>query len=224
MNLKKWNWMFQVALLLLNAGLFIAWHGFIWDATELTWATDLFQSKLITGLLAAALHLIALITQLILTPRAKERMVFPVHRNPLPGTRAFTKLAFSDDRIDVSRLQRKHGPLPQEPSQQNRLWLQIYEDWKGTPEVSHSHSNWLLFRDLTGMSVVLAVVLSGASIAIKSVFEALPYVLVLIAEYLLLSQIARNVGNRFVVNVLVRESVEIGKERFGGPNENKHNS
>lgn len=224
MNLKKWNWMLQVALLLLNAGLFIAWHGYFWDTTELARATNLLQSKLITGLLAAALQLIALITHLILTPSAKDRMVFPFHRNPLPGTRAFTKLALSDNRIDVSRLRLKYGSLPQEPGHQNRLWLQVYENWKSSSEVSYSHRNWLLFRDLTGMSVVLTVLLSGASIAITSVFDALPYVIVLIAEYFVLSQIARNVGNRFVVNVLVRESVGIGKERFGGLHETQYNS
>src|SRR5262245_58674984 len=63
--------------------------------------------------LPAALGLILVGVANALLPQTwKARIVFLRWKNPLPGSEAFTKFAYCDDRIDVQTLGRSLGPLP----------------------------------------------------------------------------------------------------------------
>ena len=57
----------------------------------------------------------------LLTPNDKARLVFWRWRDPLPGSRAFTKYAQQDVRVDLAALTSKFGALPTSPRDQNAL-------------------------------------------------------------------------------------------------------
>ncbi|MCK5231933.1 MAG: hypothetical protein KAR13_16795, partial [Desulfobulbaceae bacterium] len=133
----------------------------------------------------------------------KAHLVF-WRKNPLPGCRAFTKLGPSDPRIDLKQLGALIGDLPMSPTEQNATWYSLYKKVQNELIVSEAHKGFLLYRDLTGISFLflffgtIALIPAGASVT-----HLLIYVAVCTAQYIILSIVARNHGNRFVCNVLV---------------------
>ena len=101
--------------------------------------------------LALAVALVGIInTQL--SAKAKERIVFCEWDNPLPGCKAFTFYANRDPRIDITKLEEKFGPLPQDPIEQNRTWYKIYKEFREDPAVIDANKGYLFARDYAGMS------------------------------------------------------------------------
>ena len=139
----------------------------------------------------------------VLPPPWKALLVF-WRKNPLPGCRAFTKLAPSDPRIDLKRLSASIGDFPELPSEQNAKWYSLYKKVQDELTVSEAHKAFLLYRDLTGISFLflvfgtIALIPAGASLINLMIHGA-----VCAAEYIVLSIVARNHGNRFVCNVMV---------------------
>ena len=127
-----------------------------------------------------------------------------LRKNPLPGCRAFTKLAPSDPRIYLKRLSASIGDLPELTSEQNAKWYSLYKEVQDELTVSEAHKAFLLYRDLTGISFLflvfgtIALIPAGASLINLMIHGA-----VCAAEYIVLSIVARNHGNRFVCNVMV---------------------
>jgi hypothetical protein len=87
----------------------------------------------------------------------KARIVFLRWRNPLPGSRAFEKANLdSDSRIDRERLRTAvGGTFPRGPREQNAAWYRLYQLWAEDARVEHVHFQWLLYRDLTWLALVL---------------------------------------------------------------------
>lgn len=134
----------------------------------------------------------------------KASLVFWRIKNALPGCRAFRELAKSDPRIDESRLRIKLGNTPMNPHDENAVWYRCYKAVQDHVTVREAHKQFLLNRDLTGISFLffvfgtLAVSLSGASLVNIAVYAAITML-----QYVVFAVVARNHGNRFVCNVLV---------------------
>lgn len=138
-----------------------------------------------------------------LSATAKARIVFMRWHNALPGSEAFTRHAKDDSRVNISSLERAHGPLPTDPRQQNELWYRLYKSVASDPAVTQVHRAFLFARDYTGLSLMMAIVLGVAGfLQIPSTRTAVIYLVILGLQFVLAGQAARNHGKRFVTTVL----------------------
>lgn len=76
-----------------------------------------------------------------------------------------------------------------------------------------SQRNFLLSRDLTGLSFLFLCIYSISAVISKFLFEIdfkllLIYISFLLSQYLILSTVSRNYGNRFACNVLAKISTD----------------
>jgi hypothetical protein len=138
-----------------------------------------------------------------LSPEMKARVVFMAWRDPLPGCKAFTCHAQSDARVDVACLELTHGPLPTAPREQNALWYKLYKTIEQEPAVKQVHRAFLFTRDYTSLALMFALVLGTAGFTqIPSTRVAFIYLGLLLFQFVLAGQAARNHGKRFVTTVL----------------------
>ncbi len=138
----------------------------------------------------------------------KHVLVFWRTKDVLPGHRAFSEIASTDSRIDVSRLKEKcGGAFPEKAAEQNTLWYRLLHKHEEHPAVADAHRRFLALRDMTASVVLLAVFLSFAAFSLK--VDGMFYV-VLVAvigiEYLILRVGAVNEAERLVCNVLAKEA------------------
>jgi hypothetical protein len=144
-----------------------------------------------------------------LTPHWKARLVFWRWRDPLPGCEAFTRWIKADPRIDAAALERKFGPFPTVPAEQNARWYGMYQSVADHPAVSHTHRLFLLGRDYAAIAALIAASLGPAGFwIVPSTSTALIYEVLLLAQYLFARQAARNSGIEFVCTVLALKSHE----------------
>jgi hypothetical protein len=155
---------------------------------------------------------IATVLNGLVSPDMKARLVFLRWHHALPGHRAFSKYAGRDPRIDLSAVEQLHGsPLPIDPVEQNRAWYRIYKTVENEQPVRQVHRDFLLLRDYTGMCVVFIALYGAVGLyAIPSVKIGLIYLLLLVAQYLLVRQAAANYGIRLVTTVLARRAAKEG--------------
>ena len=133
----------------------------------------------------------------------KARLVFWNWSHPLPGCRAFTEYASADPRINRDTLQKYEGPLPTEPDKQNALWFKWYREFQDEPGVKQVHKEYLFTRDYAGISFLLIFFFGSLALwQMRSVKVAGIYLVILIAQYLLVRWAAHNHGVRFVTSVL----------------------
>jgi hypothetical protein len=141
-----------------------------------------------------------------LSAEAKARVVFLRWNNPLPGCEAFSRHASRDPRIDLDELGRRHGPLPSDPAQQNRLWYKLYKSVEAEPSIQQVHREFLFARDYACLALMMIVILGGVGfLQIRSLSTALGYFAILVLQFALTVRAARNHGRRFVTNVLATE-------------------
>jgi hypothetical protein len=159
------------------------------------------------GIVAAGVPILAIILAGVLGDVGKARLVFWRWKDPLPGCRAFSKLADNDSRIDMTGLRSKLGEFPSEPKAQNALWYRLYRKHGAALRVLQAHKVYLLTRDMTAISAFFAIVMS-TSIFLQTATARIGtiYAVALIAQYLLIATAARNYGERFVTNVLLEET------------------
>lgn len=133
----------------------------------------------------------------------KARLVFWRWQNPLPGSEAFTRYAKQDNRVDFAALEKAYGPLPTKPDEQNSLWYKMYRTLEEDASVKQAHHDFLFTRDWASLAVLLLLTLGPASFFYSpSTKTALLYLAMLIAQYLLARQAAKNYGVGFVTTVL----------------------
>jgi hypothetical protein len=134
----------------------------------------------------------------------KATLVFWRLKYALPGHRAFTVHALNDTRINQQRLKTMFkGTLPIDPAEQNAAWYKLYRPVRDDVIVSSAHKLFLLLRDYTAMSVLFIVAFGPwALMAVTNRRVAAGYVLILLAQYLIVRQAAANAGVRMVTNVL----------------------
>jgi hypothetical protein len=161
---------------------------------------------LANGLIASAVPAIALLLSYLVPAQLKANLVFWRKKNALPGCRAFSELAYKDQRIDISALRRKVGDFPSDPQDQNTLWYRLFKKHESQILVQEAHQRFLFFRDIASislllLSVLVLIVAFAKSFSINHVYG----LTVVLTQYLLFMVAARNTGNRFVQSVLALE-------------------
>ena len=145
----------------------------------------------------------ALILSSLLSADQKAVLVFWRFKHPLPGTRAFSVYAEADHRIDLAKLKKHVGEFPMDPRAQNAKWYSLYKQVDSDPSVVDSHKNYLLFRDIAAMSLLLVPTLP---VAMYFVGVDTPRILIsavwFLGQFLVSAWAARTTGIRFVQNVL----------------------
>jgi len=161
-------------------------------------------ASVLLGLLVAALDALP-------GPNLKAQIVFLRRRHPLPGSRAFERANLdTDTRIDRDRLRGLvGGAFPRAPGEQNATWYRLYKERENDPRVEHAQFQWLLFRDLTWLALVLLALALAATVANAHAripaFGGAVAALVLI---LVFRRAAAVLARRFVNTVLALASTE----------------
>ncbi|WP_394870496.1 hypothetical protein [Clostridium butyricum] len=154
--------------------------------------------------------LVIFILKGILSSDIKASIVFWRIKSPLPGCRIFTKIGIKDCRIDFKALEDKHGALPKDPVEQNKLWYKFLSKYRDDEMISKSHRDYLFSRDLTALAFLFLIFYSIAAIFInKGITSVWIYLFILLIQYLILSIVSQNYGNRFACNVLAKESSSV---------------
>lgn len=166
---------------------------------------DLTPTKVavIRASLTTLLPIPALILSSLISSDHKAILVFWRRQHPLPGARAFSVHAPADPRIDLEKLKKNVGEFPSAEREQNSKWYGLYKQVDSDPSVVDSHKNYLLFRDIAAMSLLLvpavplAMYFSGVDSTRMLVSAAW-----FLGQYLIAAFAARTTGIRFVQNVL----------------------
>ncbi|WP_175673288.1 hypothetical protein [Burkholderia ambifaria] len=133
----------------------------------------------------------------------KAIIVFWRLRNPMPGSRAFSVHAPADSRIDLVALKTNVGAFPDDEHAQNAMWYRLYKLVENDTAVLESHQNYLMFRDIAAMSILLAPLAPVVLFVLGSAIATMVWSGVFfIAQYLIAAIAAKNNGIRFVQNVL----------------------
>jgi hypothetical protein len=107
------------------------------------------------------------------------------------------------------------GEFPVDPREQNAKWYGLYKQVDSDPSVVDSHKNYLLFRDIAAMSLLLVPVLPVAMYFIGvDTTRILISAAWFLGQYLVTALAARTTGIRFVQNVLaVHASQKVSNAR-----------
>lgn len=161
------------------------------------------RMAVIRASLTALLPIPALILSSLISADHKAILVFWRLKRPLPGSRAFSVHAPADHRIDLAKLKKNVGEFPVSERDQNSKWYGLYKQVDSDPSVVDSHKNYLLFRDIAAMSLLLVPVLP-----VVMYFSGVDSTRILVSaawflgQYLVTAFAARTTGIRFVQNVL----------------------
>ena len=158
--------------------------------------------------LTVLLPIPALILSSLLSADQKAVLVFWRLKNPLPGARAFSVYAQADHRIDLEKLKTQVGDFPVGAREQNAKWYGLYRQVASDASVADSHKNYLLFRDIAAMSLLLVPALPVAMYMIgvdktRILISATWF----LSQYLVSAWAARTTGIRFVQNVLAVHAI-----------------
>lgn len=162
-----------------------------------------------TALSAAAAAVLAAVVVELLGSEAKARLIYCRWRQALPGYRAFTVHIHEDGlgRINMKALAARYGALPSDPKAQNAMWYGMLLKNGDAAPVAHAHQRYLLFRDLTWVTLILFVAAIGVSIRLG--IESPPRLAFLGALFALLMLLwiaAARFGFNLVKTVLAVES------------------
>ena len=178
------------------------------NITELTQYEKYLTAK--NSVIASFAPIISIVLNGLLPSNVKEVLVFWRIKYSLPGSRVFSDLAKKDLRVNLDKIKEKYGYLPKEPVEQNHLWYKIYKLHESKITTLDSHKNYLLCRDLTGISAIfLTIFIIFTLIFVGAKVSIFYYILYLFIQFLILSIAAQNYGNRFVCNVLAEESANL---------------
>ncbi len=205
-DLKSANtaWLWSIAALdavLLLAVQILNHPESVAGATALT-----LQLGIRVALTAAAPVAVLLLTS-ILPTEAKSVLVFWRIRDVLPSHRAFSVYVHSDPRIGVAALKKNIGKFPEAPGDQSSTWYKLYRMVESDVSVRGTHRHFLLFCDLSAMSVLLLVIVP-ATLCYFVPQLALPAAILFSLQYLLSAIAGRQKGIRMVTTVLALHSAK----------------
>ena len=159
----------------------------------------------------AALGLIVIASLLLLglvPPNLRDRIMHWRWKDPLPGSRAFSKIGPCSGNVDMKRLRTEFGPLPRSGEKQNALFYRIYRDHRDDVGVLDAHGRYLAVRDIGTITALLVLFLPWfAWWASGEGVRALIYGAGLLVVYALCAIAARNYSLRMVQNVLAAASL-----------------
>lgn len=177
-----------------------AYVGFV----TLTAPPDLSWSAVLQHVsLAGLLGLVVLALQELPTRALKEIVVHWRLHDRLPGTRAFSRHALQDYRIDLNALRTLLNPMPVTPRDQNTAWYAWLKQTEDAAEVADAHRRYLILRDTAVVSLLLALA-ALVLLALPGWRTLMTFLLFVVcaATYLLLSAAARSVSVRLVTTVI----------------------
>lgn len=155
------------------------------------------------AILAALLPIPSLILSSLISSHHKAVLVFWRLKHPLPGARAFSIHARADDRIDLDKLKENIGEFPVSEREQNSRWYSLYRKVQAEPAVIESHRNYLLFRDIAAMSLILTLAVPATLYLLGNKFNLLAVAWAFFAgQWFITALSARAVGIDLVRNVL----------------------
>lgn len=141
-------------------------------------------------------------------PITKARLVFLRWSDPLPGSRAFTELAALDPRVNLKPIFELTEGHTMSPREQNALWYNLYKEHEESVSVIEAHRSYLFSRDYAALSFLMLVIFGSLAILFcPNVWNAMIYVTLLIAQFLVVRRAAAVAGHRMVTNVLALASV-----------------
>ncbi|WPZ07577.1 hypothetical protein [Pelagerythrobacter marinus] len=186
--------------------------AFVWVAAEPTRLMSVDRANLAERLEAAAapstaaLGLIVIASLLLLglvPPNWRDRLIHWRWNDPLPGSRAFSKIGPESGNVDMRRLRKEYGPLPRAGEKQNTLFYRIYRDHRDDLGVLDAHGRYLAARDVGTITALLMIALPWlAWWASGDGPLSLAYGISLFAVYALCVVAAKNYSMRMVQNVL----------------------
>lgn len=157
------------------------------------------------SLIFISLSIASLALDGLVPKHVKEKIVHRRFNNPLPGSRAFTRVALNDSRIDMDAIEAKYGPLPTAPAEQNKTFYKISKSCHDAVGVKDAHRSYLLFRDLSFDTYILSLFATVCTASFgMGVAKSMLVLAAGIGAAFLLSVIATNFANRFVCNVLAQ--------------------
>ena len=155
------------------------------------------------------LPIIPLILVNVLPQIAKTRLVFWRWNHPNPGSRAFSRYIYRDDRINVDQLRKNVGVFPVVPKEQNALWFGLYKKCENEVSVLDAHRHFLLFRDMAALSLMLlTITVTFLPLMGFSAIHTGQAVMAFAFQYLLTALAARTAGERFVCTVMALHSLK----------------
>lgn len=152
---------------------------------------------------AAISSVFVLVLNAQISPENKARIVFLRWKNALPGHRAFSEHANSDPRVDVNSLKRLLGDLPEDQTEQNKVWYGLYRSVQSHEKIKASNMRFVITRDLTCLTFFFLLFLPiSAFITMPTTQAAGLYTIVLILQLGLCRQAAKTYGDSLVRDVL----------------------
>lgn len=134
----------------------------------------------------------------------KHVLVFRRLRHALPGHRVFTELVPRDSRIDAAAVRKLFGgSLPTAPTEQNAAWYQLYKAHQADPSVAGNHREFLLYRDLFWLTLLVGACGTGVlTLSVHPEKAVTLFALVSGALAGLFNVIAHERGERFATTVI----------------------
>lgn len=186
--------------------------AFLWVAAEPTKFSSVNRANLAERLeavaapSAAALGLIVVASLLLLgliPPNWRDRLLHWRWNDPLPGSKAFSKIGPESGNVDMHRLRKKYGPFPRAGEKQNTLFYRIYRDHCDDLGVLDAHGRYLAARDIGTITALLTITLPWlAWWASGDGPVSLAYGVSLFVVYALCVIASKNYSLRMVQNVL----------------------
>tara|TARA_R110002110_G_scaffold257206_2_gene473165 strand:- start:20256 stop:20918 length:663 start_codon:yes stop_codon:yes gene_type:complete len=215
-SLKSQNaWLIRSALVLhALAFAFVAFEPFVLIQLDRADVLEKLKEVLAPGSLSLAIIAITKLILLGLIPaNVRDRLVHWRWRNPLPGTRAFSKIGPADTRVNMTAIEQEYGASPVEPKVQNTHFYRIYMKHSDSIPVLDAHKSYLAARDICVISFLMFLLLPWFAYWITSdLFRTGVYASTLIAAYCLTARSAQVYSQRLVENSLAAESVVLSDQ------------
>lgn len=162
---------------------------------------------------SASLGIIVIASLLLLgmiPPDWRDRIIHLKWRHPLPGCRAFTKIGPNSSHVDMQALIAKFGPLPTDPSNQNKLFYKIYRSVRDDVGVCDAHRRYLAARDIGTITAILVLPLPVLVVFVThNGSRSFAYAMLLFMTYIFCALAAKNYSWRMVQHVLALNSSDV---------------
>ncbi len=205
-NLKEANSRALAAYVVAHA-FAVAWVALGFPFTFSSFSTAVQGELPEAGLAVVATVVLITLFNAVGGPNLKAILVFWRIHDTLPGSRAFSKLAPNDPRVDLESLRKLlGGTLPTSPTEQNTRWFQLYDARREQAAVASTHKDYLLLRDICWLTTVAAIAGTSALFVLHHRQATAIYFAACIGLYLLARFGAKFRGERFVLTVLAAAS------------------
>ncbi|WOJ93108.1 hypothetical protein R0135_15165 [Congregibacter variabilis] len=142
-----------------------------------------------------------------ITKKFRALLVFWDWSRKLPVTRVFKRY--------LPKKSHSEGQLPDNPTEQEALWVEIYRKYRSNPAVVDDRNDFLLAQEITWLSFIILLFFGAGSLIISTStpVQLLVYLTFLLLQYLISSIVARSLGTHFYADVLaVGQVYKIGHE------------